>query len=179
MEFAVNPEKVVEALAYVAKVSPLLSQKYIAKVFFYAEKWHLNDFGRPIVADTYIAMPQGPVPSAVRDIILQKWDWLEKPENFDTSIEVINDRGLLRVQAKPTAVFDRLSKTDRRMLENAIKYCAPMTADQLSAVSHSDRAWFETERNRPMTFDKFIDDENPNRDEIIKYATEMAVVGVL
>jgi len=179
MKFAVNTEKAVEALAFIASERPRLSQKFFAKIFFYAEKWHLNDYGRPIIADTYIAMKQGPVPSAVRDIILEKWNWTEKPDNFDTSIEIIDDHGLLKVAAKGGASFDRLSNTDKAMLRKAIAFCADMTADELSTVSHQDRAWYETDRDKPIDVEKMIDDENPERESIMEYALETSISGVI
>lgn len=179
MNFSVNTEKAVEAVAFVASERPGLSQKFFAKIFFYAEKWHLNDYGRPIIADTYIAMKQGPVPSTVRDLILQKWNWTEKPENFDASIKVIDDCGLFRVIAREGAQFDRLSNTDKAMLRKAIAFCADMTPDELSAISHQDRAWYETERDRPIDVEKLIDDENPDRDAIIQYALESSIAGVI
>lgn len=179
MKFAVNTEKAVEALAFVAKERPNLSQKYFAKIFFFAEKWHLNEYGRPIVADTYIAMKQGPVPSAVRDIILERWKWTDKPDNFDDSIEIVDDRGLYKVIAKDTAQFDRLSGTDKAMLMKAMLYCVDMTADELSTISHQDRAWYETERDKPIEATKLIDDENPHREEILHFASESAIAGVI
>jgi len=124
-------------------------------------------------------MKQGPVPSTVRDLILQKWNWTDKPDNFDTSIEVIDDSGLYRVVAKESARFDRLSNTDKAMLRKAIAFCADMTADELSTISHQDRAWYETDRDRPIAAEKLIDDDNPDRAEIIQYALESSIAGVI
>lgn len=124
-------------------------------------------------------MKQGPVPSAVRDIILEKWNWTEKPDNFDTSVEIVNDYGLLKVVAKDTARFDRLSNTDKAMLSKAIAFCADMSADELSTVSHQDRAWYETGRDEPIDVEKMIDDENPEREYIIQYALETSIAGVI
>lgn len=179
MNFAINPEKAVEALAYVASARDGLSQKYIAKVFFFAEKWHINAFGRPIVADTYIAMPQGPVPSTIRNLILGQWDWVDKPDNYDSHISVNSKTGLYCVSAKKDASFGRLSKTDKDYLDMAIEYCTKLSSDDLSNLSHSDKAWAETERNRPMNYELFIDDDNENREAVIAAAIESANAAVI
>jgi uncharacterized phage-associated protein len=179
LRFAVNPSKAVEALAYVGSVHPNLSQKYLAKIFYFAEKWHLSRYGRPIIADTYVAMPQGPVPSTIRDLVRQNWDWLDKPENFDDCIQISDDRGLMRVSAKDTATFDRLSNTDKACLEEAINYCANMTPDELSNVTHLERAWYEADRNRYMDYELFIDEDLENREEIVEMAREAAAVAVI
>jgi uncharacterized phage-associated protein len=63
--FAIDEAKALEALVLVAKAWPGITPFFVAKVFFLAEKWHLNRFGRPIIGDTYVAMQNGPVPSAV------------------------------------------------------------------------------------------------------------------
>jgi len=176
MRFSVNPEKAAEALAFVAREAPGLSQKYLAKIFFYAEKWHLNRFGRPVVADTYIAMPQGPVPSTIRDLVLAKWDWTDKPENYDALIEIREDNGLKKAFSKGDAPLNRLSKTDMSCLREAIAFCKPMSADELSNVSHQERSWYEAERNRPMDFEKFFD---PDNHEMIEIARAEAIAGVV
>lgn len=124
-------------------------------------------------------MKQGPVPSTVRDLILQKWNWTEKPENFDASIEVIDDYGLFRGVARDGAQFDRLSNTDKAMLSQAIEFCADMTADELSTISHQDCAWYEADRDRPIDIDKMIDDDNENLEEIVHYALESSIAGVI
>ncbi len=100
-------------------------------------------------------MKQGPVPSAVRDIILERWRWTDKPDNFDDSIEIVEDYGLYKVFAKDTAQFDRLSGTDKAMLKKALLYCVDMTADALSTISHQDRAWYETERDTRWSEESF------------------------
>src|SRR3954462_6956268 len=82
LKFVFSEGKALEVLAFIARENPGLSPLYIAKILFYAEKWHLNRYGRPIIADTYIAMPKGPVPSSVRDYIEQNWNWGYQPGDF-------------------------------------------------------------------------------------------------
>jgi hypothetical protein len=100
LKFAISPGKTLEAMAFVAKHNPGLSPKYVSKIFFYAEKWHLNRYGRPIVADTYIAMSQGPVPSTIKNFIDENWERCEKPEGFDATLSVKSIWGLRRLNAR-------------------------------------------------------------------------------
>jgi uncharacterized phage-associated protein len=69
LRFQFDEKKGVEALTYVASKWPEITAFFAAKVLFFAEKSHLNRYGRPIVADTFIAMPNGPVPSTIYDFI--------------------------------------------------------------------------------------------------------------
>ena len=80
MRFQFDEKKGVEALTYVASQWPGVTAFYASKVLFFAEKAHLNTYGRPIVADTFIAMPSGPVPSTLYDFIKGQLDQAGDPE---------------------------------------------------------------------------------------------------
>ena len=64
----------------------------MAKILFYAEKEHINQYARPIIADTYIAMEWGPVPSTIRDMIHLNWFLsIELRESVSEAIEIKNN----------------------------------------------------------------------------------------
>jgi uncharacterized phage-associated protein len=69
LRFQFNEKKGVEALTYIASRWPGVTAFFAAKTLFFAEKLHLNKYARPIVGDTFIAMPNGPVPSTLYDFI--------------------------------------------------------------------------------------------------------------
>lgn len=74
IRFQFDETKAVETLAYIATRWPRVTAFYASKILFFAEKLHLNRYGRPIVADTFIAMANGPVPSTIYDFIEGKLD---------------------------------------------------------------------------------------------------------
>jgi len=41
----------------------------LLKLAFFADRYHLRNYARPISGDIYYAMKLGPVPSALKDII--------------------------------------------------------------------------------------------------------------
>ena len=51
IRFTFNPEKALEALVWVARQWSDISFYYMVKVLYYADKEHLNRFGRPILGD--------------------------------------------------------------------------------------------------------------------------------
>ena len=59
IKFAFSDSKALEALAFIASMRPGFTPLFVSKVLFFAEKWHINRYGRPIIADTYIAMVLG------------------------------------------------------------------------------------------------------------------------
>jgi len=170
LKFAISPDKALEAMAFVAQKQPGLSPKYVSKVFFYAEKWHLNRYGRPIVADTYIAMTQGPVPSTIKNFIDENWDRCEKPEDFDAVLSVKSIWGLRRMNARRAPDLSRLSASDQECLLEAIAYCKDLTSDELSVLTHQEKAWRNAGFNKPMDYEDFVDDDNPHKEEIIEAA---------
>lgn len=180
IKFAFSERKAVQALAYIASVNPGLTPLYVSKVMFFAEKWHLNRYGRPIVADTYIAMPRGPVPSTIKDYIDEKWNWVDKPDDMDAVIVFDRSKRLVRLMSgtqKPN--LSVLSETDIECLAEAVEFCRGKSPDELSRVTHLDKAWRDAPLNGPMSYDDFIDDDLPNRAEILELAEENAACGVL
>lgn len=68
-----NGPKVREALLCLIRLADqhdfCLTQYYLLKALFFADKSHLNKYGRPITFDHYYALPDGPVPSLSYDVL--------------------------------------------------------------------------------------------------------------
>jgi len=62
-------EKAIEATLFMAKLLPNPTKHSISKMFYLADKLHLQEYGRLICGDRYIAMEYGPVPSAIYDMM--------------------------------------------------------------------------------------------------------------
>ena len=69
IRFKISYDKAIEVLVWLAKMKPGIDIYHIAKVLFYADKMHINKYARPVIGDSYIKMPYGPVPSGVSDLI--------------------------------------------------------------------------------------------------------------
>ena len=180
LKSAFNEAKALAAIAYVARERPGLTPFYVSKIFYLAEKWHINRYGRPIVADTYVAMTQGPVPSTIKYFIDKNWDRVWEPEGLDDAITVVRGNGLPKIMpgpAPPSA--DILSESDKECLREAIAFCEGKTTDELSDVTHLHKAWLNANTDQPMDYADFVDDNNPNRAEILEIMEESAAHGVL
>lgn len=179
LKFAFNEAKAIEVLAFIAEKAPGLTPFYVSKVLFYAEKWHLNRFGRPIIADTYVAMPDGPVPSTIKNFLDGNWEWIEEPDGLDQAVKIDRSGRRLRLNPGTRPVnTDLLSTTDMDCLLESIGFCKDKSFTVLSRMTHFEKAWKSAEPNRYMDYADFIDDDNPNRDEIIAIAEETAAYGV-
>ena len=180
LKFAFSEAKAIEALAFIANESPGLTPFFVAKVCFYAEKWHFNRYGRPILADTYIAMPRGPVPSIIKNFLDGNWDWFEKPQDLDDAVFIDRTQKWARLfKGKRAPNLALLSQTDIDCLREAIQFCTSKSAAELSVMTHHEKSWASAEPNRPMDYADFLDDDNPNKAEITRMAKVDSAYGVL
>ncbi|MBP0020504.1 MAG: SocA family protein [Cyanobacteria bacterium SBLK] len=67
--FIFNAEKGIEAILYIIKHGTEPTFLHISKVMYFADRKHLEKYGRFICGDRYIAMKNGPVPSGVYDLL--------------------------------------------------------------------------------------------------------------
>lgn len=176
LRFQFNERKGTEALTYMAQKWPNITIFYASKVLFFAEKKHLNSYGRPIVADTFIAMPNGPVPSTLYDFIKGNLGNSGDPEGFRAAIDTENHP---KLSAKRPYDPSILSLSDIECINEAIEFCRTKGFGHLSELTHREKAWAEAFTNSAMDYEHFIDDSNPARDEILEDAREFAAYGVL
>jgi hypothetical protein len=87
IKFKLNAPKAVEVIVWFANKRPGVDFHTILKLLFFADIYHLNQWGRPIVGDTYNALPYGPVAQTTYDLLRREPlalellraddDWLE------------------------------------------------------------------------------------------------------
>lgn len=140
--FRVDWAKVVEAIDFVAALKPGVTQYYIGKILFFADREHLLDYGRPITGDRYVAMEHGPVPSAIRDILKADSD---SPDDILAQLHgrvvIDHDENLQKVFSKGVGEFPSLSGSDREYLKIATSKYGAMSFGELKRISHEDPAY--------------------------------------
>ena len=135
LRFKVDAEKAVEAMLYVAeKTSNLYT---ILKVLYFADRTHLEKYGRFIYGDSYVAMKNGPVPGTAYDIakdvrenrgypILQSAKEVFKFENNET------------LSPLRQANIELLSDSDIECLDKAFEQYGYFPFGKLKNVSHDE-----------------------------------------
>ena len=176
IRFKANPQKIIEAIAWIAQRLPGSSRYIILKTLFYADKFHLQKYGRPVTGDTYIKMAAGPVASLAYDLIKRSeylpTDLLLAADNaFDSA-----DTGSKYppVEAKRAPDMEWFSVTDIECLEESAAYCAGKGFGALKDETHEEPAWIAAPMNGEMDFALFIDDSMPGREAILEYMVETA-----
>ena len=144
-----NRDKALQSLVYLCDHLPQPVSVYTAlKVIYFADKLHLERFGRQMFGDTYIAMDNGPVPSGAYDIVKYvsgraKYD-LEFPAAhaalFATPRELVK-------KARPD--LDVFSRSELMCLAACARQFGGLSFNELKTISH-DEAWKQADQNGEM-----------------------------
>jgi len=165
--FALDTDKVVEAVVFVADRIPEPTLHSVSEVLFHADKMHLSRYGRPISGDRYIAMRHGPVPSAAYDIL--------KALRGDSSFPLPERaRGALGVENYAVLA---LRAADEKVLSASEMECLAASAAEHGAKSFAQRraeshgpAWHAADENELIELESLLL-EIDNRDELREHLT--------
>lgn len=180
IHFQFKEEKLVQALALLSLrgVSDLTKLK-ASKLLYFADKIHLNRYGRPITGDSYACMDRGPVPS----ISLNEMNEAIQPEESDNEpallkvLEVHRDTKFPTFSLKDRNLFDpeTFSRSELEVLEEVADYYGRKTAGQLIDLSHKESAWTRANEHRsegssvPMPFETLFDPANRDMLESVMF----------
>ncbi len=158
--FRFRPEKAAEAIDLIARARPGLTQYFVGKFLYFADKAHFLDWGRPITFDRYVAMKDGPVPSAVRNMLMAAAgasaglgeehvetakphaDELARHVRVELVVQPSGERQHVYPLAAPPETR-HLSGSDIECLEAVIAEMGDRNFSTLRRMSHEDEAWSE------------------------------------
>lgn len=147
ISFRFDPEKAVEVILYIAQNAPIPDIYHIGKILYFADRKHLEEYGRFVCGDKYIKMEDGPVPSSVYDLIKYvRGDGKHlKSEIAKKSFDIQkNNHNIIPLRG---ANLSMLSESERECLDKSILENGKLSYDKLKEKSH-DRAYgLATDRN--------------------------------
>ncbi len=143
--------RILEAFAYIAKRAPEKRKNMynVLKVFYLADKLHMERYGRFIFDDSYSAMAKGPVPSHAYNLIKSIKSGEELPYSIQPPVKL--GKGYI-VQPVRDADEDFFSGSDLSCIDEVIELSK--TRD-LGDMSHDD-AWKKTTLNQFMSEEDII-----------------------
>ena len=153
-----DQRKALHALLFVVTHLPKPANVYnVLKCLYYADRKHLQEFGRQIYDETFYALEHGPVPSAAYEIIKYangraKWD-LQFPEAFE--LLDVND---IHVSARGPVDTELLSRSDMACLLDAARKYGKMPFGKLKKLSHQGKAFANADANGEMKLADLIDE---------------------
>lgn len=168
MSFPFSHRKTTQALNFFARqAGGELNKLKALKLVYFADRYHLRRFGRPITGDEYLAMPYGPVASSAKDLA-------EMGEFLSDDERSYGAHFLARVDHhtyRSTAVVDEktLSESDRIALAWAWEKFGHMERFALAQLTHLYPEWKrhesalegKRETRVPMCYRDFLEDPAP------------------
>lgn len=143
------------AVLYILNEAGGTLDKYrIYKSLYFANKEHLNKYGRLITSDSFFALEYGPVPTKLADVLDYIGDiktlGRKEKDLFMPIIKSVVHCGYDAdnfFAAKELPDIDELSESDMECLVNGVKKCIGKSFGQIMEESH-DKAWENASKKR-------------------------------
>lgn len=138
-----DSEKAIEAILYIASKAPNPDLYHVVKILYFADREHLDAYGRLITDDKYIAMKNGPVPSGAYDLIKSVRDKREhcpsggNIEHASTTFGVLPGYKIIAKRAVDDGLF---SDSDLQCIDQAIEKYGSLSFSEINDLSH-DAVW--------------------------------------
>ncbi len=135
-----DEEKLAELILYIAERiedDPTGGATKINKILYFSEFAHVRAHGAPITGVRYQKLPRGPAPRRLRPIR----DQLIANGDAELRIDTYFGYPLHRLVAKRRADPSRFEQSERDTVDQVIDALRGKTADEVSKMSHRDKAW--------------------------------------
>ena len=165
MPFSFSHRKATQSLNFLERQAGGSIHKLKAlKLVYFADRYHLRRYGRPVIGDEYLAMEYGPVPSNTKDIA-ELGDFLGKEEReYAKAFIQPNEHHSYSSQREvEEKVF---SASDREALAWAWKMFGHVARFDLAKLTHEYPEWKRHEAalnaklvsRAPMNYRDFLED---------------------
>lgn len=138
-------KKSTQALNYLArKKDGKINKLKAVKIIYFADKYHLRKYGRPVIGDTYWAMKYGPVGSNILNTANLNDSRLEKVCLKYAQEFLAHPKGDLKAEtiiSKKEVNLGVFSQTDIEALETAFKEFGDKDQFELAEISHEYPEW--------------------------------------
>ncbi|HEV2046072.1 MAG TPA: Panacea domain-containing protein [Chthoniobacterales bacterium] len=172
MPFSFSHRKATQALNFFAcKAGGSINKMKALKLVYFADRFHLRKYGRPVVGDEYLAMNYGPVASGTKDLA-EMSDFLGEEEGRYAKRFIRPAESAITYASVHDVDEKVLSESDREALEFAWKQFGHVTQFALSKLTHRYPDWkkhepalaAKTASRVPMNYRDFLEDPKGNAD---------------
>jgi len=150
-----NEKRAIAAILYLVNKEGAMDLYALLKTLYYAEKYHLQQWGRTVTGDTYHRLQYGPVPSKMYDMLKSIRGDGFWPRDLSEILEFKDPR---TVVAKVPSDLRRLSKTDIETLDRSFRERGHKSFKELCDEAHTDTA-FKRSEARKMTDEDLVEDD--------------------
>lgn len=139
IRFRFNPAKAYEAIVWMltqAGSDGRVDLHTALKACYFADKSHLSEYSRPIFGARYLAMPYGPVPVEIYDILKGEPLWLWEIGIDDVPWRLRERGTIVPTNSMPAPNLGKFSPSDLRHLELGFARARKMTFNQRTRATH-------------------------------------------
>lgn len=177
-------EKILAAIRYViveaGKKELSVTQYDIVKTIFLADRAHLNEYGRPITFDNYVAMEHGPVPSLTYDFLKGNDYILKKYGIKSFGWKKYDIKGSKKSKFSITKSYKDegvLSASDKEALSSALIIVESLGFGQIRKLTHEDPAYEEAwkgdgEKKHNMSYGMLFNSPDYEAAELVRHLSE-------
>lgn len=152
IKYRFNKPKAIEVLLYIT--GKYRDMYHALKILYFADKEHLEKYGRLICGDSYVAMEHGPVPSGTYDLIKSTRGQGVYPSDTDIEQIIKLDNNNIIPQREPRTQM--LSESDIECLDEAISIYGPMSFEDLKNISHNEPSYKAAGENDFIPLEEII-----------------------
>jgi hypothetical protein len=173
IRFRFSPRKAYQAILWMLsrEHGRQLDLHIALKTCYFADRSHLNAYGRPIFGALYKAMPYGPVPLQIYEMLKGEPYWLSELD-ADRFPWGIGGRGMITPdEGLPTPNYGVFSESDMEHLERGYDRASRMTFNERTRETHGPD-WRRANLG-DMDYADMIED-GPDHDEKVAELREIA-----
>jgi len=160
---------------FIEKEVKYLGITKLMKLCFFADKYHLEAYGKPILNRTYTKLPKGPVPMYIYTLIKNS----KNTDNDDLESEVREFNLHINVKERQLNESPRFenykpfdekffSKSQMIILDKLVLEFKDMDKEKISNLSHNTLAWQSVNQYENISFSSMID----NNSELSKHVRD-------
>ncbi len=186
IKFRFAPKKCLQAVQWMlATANEALDFQTILKTAYFADKRMLNKHWRPIFGDTYRAMNYGPVPVNFCEMLkcdpywlselgLRDYPW-ERKDGYWVSL-TDSDTSRRKILLNPVSI----AENDMNILTEEFERSRGMSFDRRTRETHR-MDWVKGVKriDERMAYEDMIDDDHPDREEVLEYLVSIGLRIVL
>ena len=176
IRFKFEPEKFVASLAFFSSNIRGLDKLKAAKLLYYADKYHLVRYGKPILGDVYYHWDYGPVPFQSLAMMNEAIDSYRLPHITQENLELFQKHLRVNVEKthptfepKTSPDLEVLSESEQEALRETIKNFGRYTGPQLIEMTHREAPWRKTQRNDEIDYRLFFEGAKDVSPEALEY----------
>lgn len=160
------------AILYAASRTPSPSFHKLSKIFYFADRFHLERYGAYMFGAEYWALRHGPVPMEAYRLMCEIRDHPERSAAAGFTVETVLIDGYPAPVVRPLEAPDmgELSRSVVSCLEESIEHHGGKSFHELTAESH-DAAWNAVGQDEVMS-PELIAGTLPNAAELLKHLAD-------